>query len=130
VFSALEMALFRRDVPPGQLTHHADHGSQYTSLAFSQRLADAGIAASMGSIGDAYDNSLIGSFWGSIQTELLYRHVWPTRHDAEMAIFEWIESWCNRHRLHFVLGYLSPEQYEQQHHDTITTTAPATVAAN
>jgi transposase InsO family protein len=82
VQSALEMGLFRRDVTRGQLTHHADHGSQYTSLAFSQRLADAGIAASMGSVGDAYDNAMIESFWGTIKTELLYRHVWPTRHDA------------------------------------------------
>ncbi len=130
VQSALEMGLFRRDVTRGQLTHHADHGSQYTSLAFSQRLADAGIAASMGSVGDAYDNAMIESFWGTIKTELLYRHVWPSRHDAEMAIFEWIEGWYNRERLHSSLGYLSPQQYEQQHHDQTQQPALATAAAN
>lgn len=130
VLSALEMGLFRRDVQRGELTHHADHGSQYTSLAFSQRLSDAGIAASMGSVGDAYDNSMIESFWGTIKTELLYRHVWASRHDAEMAIFEWIESWYNRERLHSGLGYLSPEQFEQQHHDKTNPKALATAAAN
>jgi putative transposase len=103
---------------------------QYTSLAFSQRLADAGIAASMGSVGDAYDNAMIESFWGTIKTELLYRHVWPSRHDAEMAIFEWIEGWYNRERLHSSLGYLSPQQYEQQHHDQTQQPALATAAAN
>lgn len=130
VLSALEMGLFRRDVQRGQLTHHADHGSQYTSLAFSQRLADAGIAASMGSVGDAYDNSMIESFWGTIKSELLYRHVWASRHDAEMAIFEWIESWYNRERLHSALGYLSPEQFEQQHHEQHEDQALATATAN
>ncbi len=74
----------------------------------------------MGSVGDAYDNAMIESFWGTIKTELLYRHVWPTRHEAEMAIFEWIEGWYNRERLHSSLGYLSPQQYEQQHHDRPT----------
>lgn len=130
VSSALEMGLFRRDVARGQLTHHADHGSQYTSLAFSQRLADAGIAASIGSVGDAYDNSMIESFWGTIKSELLYRHVGLSRHDAEMAIFEWIEGWYNRERLHSALGYLSPEQFEQQHHDQHQEQALATAGAN
>ncbi len=125
VLSALEMALLRRDVTRGRLTHHADHGSQYTSLAFSQRLADAGIAASMGSVGDAYDNSMIESFWATIKTELLYRHVWATRHDAEMAIFEWIESWYNRERLHSALGYRSPDQHERHHHNQALAAAAA-----
>ncbi|MDP9428860.1 MAG: integrase core domain-containing protein [Actinomycetota bacterium] len=84
----------------------------------------------MGSVGDAYDNAMSESFWGTIKTELLYRHVWPIRHDADMAIFEWIESWYNRERLHSSLGYLSPKQYEQQHHEQTHQPALATAAAN
>ncbi len=101
-----------------------------THLRFTEHLALEGIAASVGSVGDAYDNVMIESFWGTIKTELLYRHVWPTRHAAEMAIFEWIEGWYNRERLHSSLGYLSPQQYEQQHHEQTHQPAFATAAAN
>ena len=73
---------------------------------------------------------MIESFWGTIKTELLYRNVWATRHDAEMAIFEWIEGWYNRDRLHSALGYLSREQFEQQHQERHHDQAPATAAAN
>lgn len=96
----------------------------------SQRLSDAGIAASMGSVGDAYDNSMIESFWGTIKSELLYRHLRPSRHDAEMVIFDWIEGWYNRHRLHSSLGYLSPEQFEQQHHNQHQEQALVTTGTN
>jgi len=79
----------------------------------------------MGSVGDAYDNAMIESFWATIKTELLHRHVWATPHAAEMAIFEWIESWYNRERLHSALGYLSPAQHEQHHHDQALAAATA-----
>lgn len=92
VLRALEMGLWRRAVVREQLVHHSDRGAQYTALRFSQRLADAGVAASMGSTGDSYDNAMAESFFGTIKAELLYRQHWVTRHEADMAIFDWIEA--------------------------------------
>jgi transposase InsO family protein len=75
VLSAFEMGLWRRDVMRDGLIHHSDKGSQYTSLRFTQRLADAGAAPSTGSVGDSYDNAMAESFFGSLKTELIYRHL-------------------------------------------------------
>lgn len=121
VLSALEMGLWRREVTRGGLIFHSDKGSQYTSLRFTQRLADAGVAPSTGSVGDSFDNAMAESFFGTIKTELLYRHTWATRHDAELAIFAWIEGWYNPDRIMDALGMRSPDQYEAafqqaQHH--------------
>ena len=86
VLGALEMALWNRRPGPG-LIHHADHGSQYTSLAFGARCREAGIQLSMGSIGDAYDNALCESFFGSLEAELIDRCTWRTHHEARLAVF-------------------------------------------
>jgi len=112
VLSALEMGLWRRDVVRDRLIHHSDKGSQYTSLRFTQRLADAGAAPSTGSVGDSYDNAMAESFFGSLKTELIYRHSWTSRHDAELAIFAWIEGWYNPERIIAGLGMRSPDEYE------------------
>ena len=112
VLSALQMGLWRRDVVRDQLIHHSDKGSQYTSLRFTQRLADAGVAPSTGSVGDSYDNAMAESFFGSLKTELIYRHTWTSRHDAELAIFAWIEGWYNPERIIAGLGMRSPDEYE------------------
>jgi putative transposase len=111
VTEALEMAVARRK-PDSGLVHHSDRGSQYVSLSFSQRCRDAGIALSMGSKGSALDNAVCESFIGSLKKELLRRRSWPTKREAQSAIFEWIEGWYNRQRLHSTLGYVSPMEYE------------------
>lgn len=89
--------------------------TQYTSWLFGHRLRQAGLLGSMGSVGCAYDNSLMESFFGSMQIELLDRRTWPTRTDLATAIFEWIEAFYNPTRRHSALDYLSPIDYEQQH---------------
>jgi putative transposase len=112
VLTAFEMGLWRRDVVRDRLIHHSDRGSQYTSLRFTQRLADAGVAPSTGSVGDSYDNAMAESFFGSLKTELIYRHCWASRHDAELAIFAWIEGWYNPERIIAGIGMRSPDEYE------------------
>lgn len=79
---------------------------------FGHRLRDAGLLASMGSIGDAYDNALIESFFGTLQLELLDRRRWETRHELAQAIFEYIEAWYNPKRRHRSLGGYSPIEFE------------------
>jgi putative transposase len=112
VLTAFEMGLWRRDIVWDRLIHHSDKGAQYTSLRFTQRLADAGVAPSTGSVGDSYDNAMAESFFGSLKTELIYRHTWTSRHDAELAIFAWIEGWYNPERIIAGLGTRSPDEYE------------------
>jgi putative transposase len=109
---ALSMALFRRNVARGRLIHHSDRGSQYLSFRYSTRLADAGIAPSVGSKGDAFDNALCESFIETLKRELIDRRTWRTRSDAELAILSWIEGWYNQRRLHSSLGMRSPAEYE------------------
>ena len=116
VVDALEMACVRRR--PGladRTVFHSDHGSQYTSWAFGQRLRRAGLLGSMGSIGDCFDNALAESFFSSMQVELLDRHRWHTRQELANAIFEWIEAFYNPIRRHSALDYLSPIDYERTH---------------
>jgi putative transposase len=113
VVGALGMAVARRDPAPG-LVHHSDHGSQYTSLAFTARLAEVDGVASMGSVGDALDNAACESFFGSLKLELLADgRVFATRAEARVAVFEWIECWYNPRRRHSTLRYLAPLEYEQ-----------------
>ena len=89
------------------------HGSQYTSLAFGQRLEQAHILGSMGTVGDALDNAVAESFFATLQVELLDRQPWQTRTQLTTAIFEYTEVFFNRQRLHSTLGYLSPTEYEE-----------------
>ena len=114
VVDALEMAIERRR-PSGQLIHHSDQGSQYVALIFGQRLRKAGIAQSMGSKGDCYDNAVCESFHATLEKELLRRRSFRTKQEARTAIFDWIESWYNRERRHSRLGYRSPANYEHDH---------------
>jgi putative transposase len=118
VVDALKMGLHRRRPDPG-LVHHSDLGSQYVSLAFGQQARDAGIAVSMGSRGDAYDNAVAESFFATIKKELVHRQPWSTRRELGSAVFEYIEAFYNRTRRHSTLGYLAPEEYEREN---ITTT--------
>ena len=103
VIDALDMARWRRKPLPGGTVLHSNHGCQYTSWAFGQRLRQAGLLGSMGSVGDCYDNSLAESFFGTLQLELLDRKAWATRQELANAIFEWIEAWYNPARRHSAL---------------------------
>ena len=112
VLDALNMAIYTRRPPPG-LIHHSDRGSQYTSVEFSGRLKEAGLVPSMGSVADAYDNSMAESFISTLKRELIHRHSWPSRQTARTAIFEYIEGFYNTRRRHSALGHLSPSEYEE-----------------
>ena len=110
VLDALRMALTRRAAGADvQLVHHSDAGSQYTSYAFAQVLDDHGVLASIGSVGDAYDNAMAESFVDSFKTELIADHVWRTRTQLELAIVEWVD-WFNTVRLHESLGDIPPAE--------------------
>ena len=113
VVDALQMAVSRRRPAPG-LIHHSDQGSQYVSLAFGQAARDAGIARSMGSKGDCYDNAVAESFFATLKKELVHRRSWPTRRELSGEVFEYIEAFYNRTRRHSTLDYLSPTDYENR----------------
>jgi putative transposase len=112
VLDALRMALATRE-PGAELTlvHHSDRGSQYTSAAYAQTLDDHRVLASMGSVGDAYDNALAESFIDSFKTELISDRVWQTRAQLELATVEYL-SWFNHDRLHSALDDIPPAEYE------------------
>ncbi len=114
VTAALDMAVTGRH-PGSDLVHHSDHGSQYTSLAFGQRLRESGIAASMGSVGDCYDNALAESVFATLETELIDRSDWASPAEAKAAAFEYLEVFYNRIRRHSSLGNLSPERFEERY---------------
>ncbi len=110
--AALTMALQRRQVGTG-LVHHTDRGSQYTATAYRARLNAHGITTSMSRRGDCYDNALAESFFATLKTELIDLQPWPSRRTARHAIFEWIEGFYNRQRLHSALGYQIPVAFEE-----------------
>ena len=93
VVDALEMAHWRRQPTRGETVVHSDRGSQYTSWAFGHRLRTAGLLGSMGRVASAVGNSMMESFFGTLQLELLDRRSWTTRVELASAIFEWIEGW-------------------------------------
>ena len=117
------MALWQRR-PDHGLIHHSDHGAQYTALAFTKRLEQAGILGSMGTVGDALDNAMAESFFATLQVELLDRNRWPTRKALASAIFTYIEVFYNRRRRHSALGYLSPDEYERKTANSVQRSRP------
>jgi putative transposase len=122
---ALTMASSRRAPRPG-LVHHSDRGSQYTAFAFAQHLVEAGLVASMGSKGDAYDNAMMESFFGTLKIELIDRRRWQSRAEVEVALMSFIEGWYNPHRLQRALGWRSPLEYEAHHLAGHDLSVPAT----
>jgi putative transposase len=112
VLDALEMAIGQRR--PGDVIHHSDQGSQYTSIAFGNRCREAGVRPSMGSVGDAYDNALCESFFATVECELIDRRRFRSQAEARMAVFTFIEGWYNPRRRHSALDYLSPVDYEKR----------------
>ncbi|MFE1894017.1 IS3 family transposase [Streptomyces microflavus] len=121
VLDALDMALWQRDrdeqpYQRGELIHHSDAGSQYTSLRLAEHLDAAGIAASIGSVGDAYDNALMKSTIGLFKTELIKPgRPWRTLSQVELATAEWVDWYCHR-RLHGEIGHIPPAEYETNHY--------------
>lgn len=113
VESALSDAIGRRK-PSGPLLHHSDRGTQYACDDYRELLARHGVAVSMSRRGDCYDNAVIESFFGTLKQELVHREVYATRSQARASLFEYIEVFYNRQRLHSTLGYQSPMQYEEQ----------------
>ena len=111
VVNALDMAIRNRKPKPGGIVH-ADHGVQFTSWVFGEKIRSAGLLPSFGTVGDGYDNAMMESFWSSMQIELLNRRRWKTRVELSTAMFEYIEVFYNRQRRHSALGYVSPIQYE------------------
>jgi putative transposase len=119
VVDALDMALWNRRPSIG-LVHHSDHGAQSTRFAFGRRCREAGIAVSMGSVGDCFDNALAESFFATLECELVDRSRWRTRDEARMAVFDFIEAFYNPHRRHSSLAYLSPAEYERRSHPELS----------
>ena len=111
VSAALQMAIARRRPPPGLIVH-SDRGAQFASRAYRQLLADHGFVASMSRKGNCYDNAFIESFWSSLKYEVVWPGKFATRADARSALFDYIESFYNRTRLHSSLGYISPISFE------------------
>jgi putative transposase len=112
VEDALQMAVARRR-PEAGLIHHSGQGSQYVSLGFGQACARSGIARSMGSRGDCWDNALAETFFASLKKELINRSSWPARGELRTAVFEYIELFYNARRRHSTLGMLSPSEFEK-----------------
>lgn len=129
VMTPLRMAIWQRDrdghpIQRGQLIHHSDAGSQYTSIRLTEHLAVEDIAPSVGTVGDAYDNALMECLIGLYKTECIGTDVfhngpWRTAADVEFATAAWVE-WYNHTRLHSSLGDLPPVEYEQTHYATLT----------
>jgi putative transposase len=112
VADAVQMAIWRRQPPKGQTIAHSDHGAQYTSWLFGNRLRSAGLLGSMGTVGDCFDNSVAEAFFSGLQRELLDQHSWDTREQLALAMFDWIECWYNPGRRHSYNDGLSPIDYE------------------
>ncbi len=117
VLDALEQALYARQPgDDGTLIHHSDRGSQYVSIRYTERLAEAGIEPSVGSRGDSYDNALAETINGLYKTELIHRRApWKTRESVELATLEWV-AWYNHHRLMEPLGYIPPAEAETNYY--------------
>ncbi len=113
VLEALEMAYGQRR--PGEVVHHSDQGTQYTSIAFGARCREMGVRPSMGSVGDCFDNAMAESFFATLECELLDRRRFKSQTEAEIAVFDFIEGWYNPQRKHSSLGYVSPVQFEKRH---------------
>jgi len=107
------MPLERQNLIKGELIEHSDRGSQYASEAYRAKLESLGIKASMSRKGNCYDNAFAESFFATIKKELIYRNKFKTKEEAKKKIFEYIEVWYNRQRIHSSIGYKTPIQFEE-----------------
>jgi putative transposase len=113
ILKALSMALLHRQ-PPGHLLFHSDRGVQYASADYRRALAQSSITASMSRKANCYDNAVMESFWSTLKLELVYRRQFESRAQARQEIFDYIETFYNRQRIHSALTYLSPVDFENQ----------------
>ena len=111
VLKALAMALWQRQ-PPQDLLFHSDRGVQYASGAYRRTLVHAGLIASMSRKGNGYDNATMESFWSTLKLDLVYRRNFASHRQARTEIFDYIECFYNRQRIHSALGYFSPVDFE------------------
>ncbi|MSL26347.1 IS3 family transposase [Escherichia coli] len=116
VLDALEQALWARR--PSGTVHHSDKGSQYVSLAYTQRLKEAGLLASTGSTGDSYDNAMAESINGLYKAEVIHRKIWKNRAEVELATLTWVD-WYNNRRLLGRLGHTPPAEAEKAYYASI-----------
>ncbi len=129
VLDALEQALFDRQ-PQGHesLIHHSDRGVQYVSIRYSERLAEAGIALSVGSRGDSYDNALAETINGLYKAELIHRRApWKTKESVELATLQWVH-WFNHIRLLEPIGYIPPAEAEENYYRQLADRRETTVS--
>jgi putative transposase len=110
VLKALNVALLQHQRKG--VIHHSNQGSHYTNLLFGKRCKEVGVKPSMGSVDDAYDDAMAESFFATLECELIDRRNWPTKAEARMALFTWIEAWCKPRRRHSALHYDSPLNFE------------------
>ena len=129
VLDALEQALFARQPErDSSLIHHSDRGSQYVSIRYSERLAEAGIEPSVGSKGDSYDNALAETINGLYKAELIHRRApWKTKEAVEVATLEWV-AWFNNHRLLEPIGYIPPAEAEANYYRQLASQTAAVAA--
>lgn len=129
VLDALEQALYARQPGRGNgLVHHSDRGSQYVSIRYTERLAEAGAEPSVGSKGDSYDNALAETINGLYKAELIHRRApWKTKEAVELATLEWV-AWFNHQRLLAPIGYIPPAEAEANYYRQLAS-QPATVVA-
>lgn len=127
VLDALEQALYARQPERNDaLIHHSDRGSQYVSIRYSERLAEAGIEPSVGSKGDSYDNALAETINGLYKAELIHRRApWKTKEAVELATLEWV-CWFNHHRLLEPIGYIPPAEAEANYYRQLASQAETT----
>jgi transposase InsO family protein len=124
VLDALEQALYSRTATDG-LVHHSDRGTQYLSIRYTERLAEAGIEASVGSVGDSYDNALAESIIGLYKTEVIWpRGPWKNIDEVEYATLEWVD-WLNNKRLREPIGNIPPAELEQAYYEQLEGQAKA-----
>jgi transposase InsO family protein len=125
VLDALEQALYaRRPTRHGGLIHHSDRGVQYVSIRYTERLAEAGIEASVGSVGDSYDNALAETIHGLYQSEVIHRRSWQNREAVEWATLAWVE-WFNHRRLLEPIGNIPPAEAEVIYYRQLNASAQA-----
>jgi len=118
VLDALEQALYARTGTKG-LVHHSDRGSQYLSIRYTERLAEAGIESSVGSVGDSYDNALAETMFGLFKSEVIWpRGPWKNMEEVEYATLEWVD-WFNNRRLLEPIGDIPPAEFEQAYYDQL-----------
>lgn len=129
VLDALEQALYARQPErDSALIHHSDRGSQYVSIRYSERLAEAGIEPSVGSKGDSYDNALAETINGLYKAELIHRRApWKSREAVELATLEWV-AWFNHHRLLGSIGYIPPAEAEANYYRQLASQAASAEA--